>query len=124
MLADVRPEGTLHRITFALAGDDPRIALRAADELTAADRADLDARLARLDRNGAWTLDTLRLIEAHPARRAGDLAGMLGREPLQDFKNDVRKLKGLGLTESLTVGYRLSPRAVAYLDGLPTLPNA
>jgi hypothetical protein len=28
---------------------------------------------------------------------------------------DVRKLKALGLTESLPVGYRLSPRGRAYL---------
>jgi hypothetical protein len=31
------------------------------------------------------------------------------------FKLDVRKLKRLGLTESLEVGYRLSPRGRAYL---------
>ena len=34
------------------------------------------------------------------------------------FKADVRKLKELGLTESLTVGYRLSPRGRAVLDDL------
>jgi hypothetical protein len=28
---------------------------------------------------------------------------------------DVRKLKNLGLTHSLEVGYRLSPRGIAYL---------
>jgi hypothetical protein len=32
------------------------------------------------------------------------------------FKVNVRKLKALGLTESLEVGYRLSPRAEAFLD--------
>jgi hypothetical protein len=31
------------------------------------------------------------------------------------FKVRVRKLKGLGLTESLEIGYRLSPRGVALL---------
>ncbi len=31
------------------------------------------------------------------------------------FKRDVRKLKELGLTESLAVGYRISPRGRAYL---------
>jgi hypothetical protein len=31
------------------------------------------------------------------------------------FKADVRKLKELGLTESLEVGYRLSPRGRAVL---------
>ena len=34
------------------------------------------------------------------------------------FKRDVRKLKELGLTESLDVGYRLSPRGRAVLDRL------
>ena len=33
------------------------------------------------------------------------------------FKADVRKLKALGLTESLERGYRLSPRGRAYLGG-------
>ena len=32
------------------------------------------------------------------------------------FKADVRKLKELGLTESLPVGYRLSPRGERYLE--------
>jgi hypothetical protein len=31
------------------------------------------------------------------------------------FKTDVRKLKRLGLTISLDVGYRLSPRGEAFL---------
>ena len=41
----------------------------------------------------------------HPAVRAADLAESFGRERL-DFKRDVRKLKELGLTESLEIGYR------------------
>jgi hypothetical protein len=40
----------------------------------------------------------------------------MGRETLP-FKRDVRKLKELGLTESLEVGYRLSPRGRAYRRG-------
>jgi len=32
-----------------------------------------------------------------------------------DLKRDVRKLKNLGLTHSLDVGYRISPRGAAYL---------
>ena len=51
-----------------------------------------------------------------PAIRAGDLADEVGRERLP-FKADVRKLKNLGLTISLGVGYELSPRGQAYLDG-------
>ncbi len=41
-----------------------------------------------------------------------DLARELAREPVA-FKRDVRKLKELGLTESLEVGYRLAPRGEA-----------
>jgi hypothetical protein len=56
----------------------------------------------------------LRAIAARPATRAADLAASFGRET-QPFKLDVRKLKNLGLTLSLEVGYRLSPRGEAYL---------
>jgi hypothetical protein len=56
----------------------------------------------------------LRLIADRPGTRAADLAAELGREKLP-FKAEVRKLKELGLTESLQVGYRLSPRGRAYL---------
>ena len=55
----------------------------------------------------------LELIAANPDVRAPELAARLGRETLA-FKRDVRKLKELGLTESLPVGYRLSPRGRAY----------
>ena len=83
------------------------------------DDEEIDRRLDRLDAaspTGAWTRATLGLIARKPAVRAGDLAAELGRERLP-FKADVRKLKRLGLTESLDVGYRLSPRGRAYLDG-------
>jgi hypothetical protein len=78
----------------------------------------IEARLERLDRAspvGPWTRATLDIIARRPAVRAGDLAAELGRERLP-FKADVRKLKRLGLTESLDVGYRLSPRGRSYLD--------
>ena len=75
----------------------------------------ITARLARLDGEEPWTRATLELIGRKPEVRAGDLAAELGRERLE-FKADVRKLKKLGLTESLEIGYRLSPRGRAYLD--------
>ena len=78
----------------------------------------IDTRLDRLDRNsptGPWTRATLDIIARRPAVRAGDLAADLGRERMP-FKADVRKLKRLGLTESLDVGYRLSARGRAYFD--------
>jgi hypothetical protein len=110
-------EGRLYRIAFHLAGEDPRVALRERSDLTAEDLAEIERRLARLDRSsthGPWTDDVLRLIESRPGVRAGDLADALGRERLP-FKADVRKLNALGLTESLEVGYRLSPRGRAWL---------
>jgi hypothetical protein len=58
----------------------------------------------------------LRLIAANPGRRAPDLARRRGLDT-RPFKIDVRTLKALGLTESLAVGYRLSPRGRAYLKG-------
>ncbi|MGB3441999.1 MAG: hypothetical protein WBA97_24910 [Actinophytocola sp.] len=94
--------------------DDPRAALAATAELSTEDIAEITRRLARLDRANRWTGETLEIIQRRPAVRAGDLAAELGREMLP-FKVDVRKLKNLGLTLSLEVGYRLSPRGEAYL---------
>ncbi|MGO4722688.1 MULTISPECIES: hypothetical protein [unclassified Inquilinus] len=111
-------EGEFYRIAFRLQGADPRAALREQDDLTPEDLAALRQRLERLDqsgRHGAWTWALLRLIADGPGIRAADLAARCGRETLT-FKTDVRKLKALGLTESLEVGYRLSPRGRALLD--------
>ena len=117
--AALRGEGETYRIAFRLAGPDPRIALRADAALGPDDRAAIAARLARLDgasSHGPWTAVTLRAIADAPGVRAADLAAGLGREKLP-FKADVRKLKTLGLTESLERGYRLSPRGRAWLEG-------
>jgi hypothetical protein len=118
LIASLRPEGRLYRIEFRRLGDDPRTALRERAEISEAEREELDARLARMDRarGKPWTRRVLELIAERPETRAVDLAASLGREKLP-FKQDVRKLKELGLTESLMVGYRLSPRGRAYLDG-------
>lgn len=110
-------EGRLYRIEFRRAGDDPRIALREDDQLSAADLADLQTRLARLDKAskiGPWTERVLRLVERHPERRSADLA-KLSRLEQEWLKLNIRKLKNLGLTESLEIGYRISPRGLAYL---------
>jgi Mn-dependent DtxR family transcriptional regulator len=58
---------------------------------------------------GRWVRATLDLIARHPATRAEALAAALGLAK-DAFKPRVRRLKELGLTESLEVGYRLSPR--------------
>ena len=117
-------EGELYRIAFRLQGEDPRAALRQQDDLTAEDFAALRERLDRLDRSarhGAWTRAVLRLIGERPGTRAPDLAARFGRDTAA-FKTDVRKLKALGLTESLEVGYRLSPRGRALLDRIGEVP--
>ncbi len=78
------------------------------------------ARLAKLDsgsRHGKWTLDFLELIDQHNATLAAKLATQIGHETAV-FKPMVRKLKALGLTESLEVGYRLSPRGETVLGAI------
>lgn len=118
--AEVAPDTPLFRVRFRyVAEEDARRVMARDSELSAADCAAIDARLARMDASrvsGPWTRATLALIAAHPRRRAGDLADLLGRERL-DFKKDVRRLKALGLTISHEVGYELSPRGRAYVDG-------
>lgn len=109
-------EGDLYRVGIRLAGPDPRVALREDADLDADAVAAVSASLARKDRAAAepWTRQYLDLIAAHPGVVARELAAGLGMER-DDFKVRVRRLKELGLTESLDVGYRLSPRGRAYL---------
>ena len=118
--ADLRgdPDQPVYRVRFRAAdGPDPRDVLAARATMEAAEAAELDRRLERLDRAsswGPWTADTLALIAARPGVRAPDLAASVGRETAP-FKLDVRKLKALGLTTSRRIGYELSPRGRAYL---------
>ena len=115
-LIDRREGAHVYRMAVTLAGADPRVALRQQAELSEEDRRDLDRRLDRMDaaRGAPWTREVLRLIAERPGVRAPDLAASLDRETLP-FKRDVRKLKELGLTVSLAVGYEISPRGRAYL---------
>ena len=115
-----KDEGDFYRVRLRYAGDDPRIALRANDDLSDEGVAALTGTLDRLDKGssfGPWTRATLRLIAARPHVRAPDLAASVGRETLP-FKDDVRKLKALGLTISHSPGYELSPRGRALLARL------
>ena len=117
--ASIRGEGTLLRIELRLVGDDPRVVLRA----TLPDAAAIDAiaqRLSKIDRASAapWTASYLRLIAAQPGVVSHTLARQVGADTAP-FKRRVRQLKELGLTESLEVGYRLSPRGRAVLALLP-----
>jgi hypothetical protein len=118
-------EGDLYRITFRRIGADPLIALRKEAKLTKKEMKSVIAALNRLDHasaSGAWTRRILHLIDKYPARRVPDLATSIGRDPMI-FKREVKKLKELGLTEALEVGYRLSPRGRVVLAEIsePTL---
>jgi hypothetical protein len=110
----------LWRVGLRHAGADPRIALREDGDLDAAALAEITEALARIDRRtrrGPWTREVLELIDRRPEILAAELAAELGRDT-QPFKADVRRLKELGLTESLETGYRLSPRGRAVLSHL------
>jgi hypothetical protein len=104
VVALLRPDGDLYRIGFHRVGDDPRIALRAS---TGVD----DIRLP------PYGEAFLALIAANPGVVSTELAPQVGMER-QPFKERVRRLKALGLTESLEIGYRLSPRGEALLTQL------
>jgi hypothetical protein len=111
------PDRPVFRVGLRWAGEDPRIGLRQQPP-TPQELAEIRARLARLDAAsaiGPWTGPTLAIIDRSPEVRAPDLAAALGRDT-PSFKRDVRKLKELGLTESLDIGYRLSPRGQAVVD--------
>jgi hypothetical protein len=113
---DRRPARHTYVITVSYLAPDERPELAADDRLT---DADVDAITTRLDRWDAaaenpWTRQYLEMIGANEAVRAPDLALRVGLE-VPRFKRRVRQLKGLGLTISLDVGYRLSPRGKAFL---------
>jgi len=111
---DTMKEGDLCIIRLHYAGEDPRIALRNKRDLDAAELDEARAALDKLDGKAPWTRAALALIGKHPGRLAEELAAELGLEKTR-FKNRVSKLKELGLTESLEVGYRLSPRGETVL---------
>jgi hypothetical protein len=124
LLAATRGEESLplYRLRFeVLAGEDPRAVLGAASDLSADDVQALVDRLARADRassDGPWTAAALRVIAECPGVVSTELAARVGAERLV-FKRRVRTLKALGLTTSLEVGYRLTPRGEALVAHLP-----
>ena len=117
-MLDSRGDFPIWRISLHWEGEDPRRELREDADLSSSDLTALRDRLDRMDQasaHGPWTRETLELIAARPEVLAVELAESVGRERLP-FKRDVRKLKELGLTESLQRGYRLSPRGRAFMD--------
>jgi hypothetical protein len=110
----------IYSLRVFFAGDDPRKALREDDDLTEAELNEIIAKLKKLDANskrGDWTQTYLQLIHDRPNTYSGVLAKSVGVD-IPHFKPWVRKLKALGLTESLEVGYRLSPRGEKVLQAL------
>jgi hypothetical protein len=111
-LGDAEP---VWRIDFVLVGQDDRIERRESTDHECI--AGVLSTLQRLDRTAPWTAATLELIERCPAIVSTTLAGEMGMDRVV-FKQKVRKLKELGLTESLEIGYRLSARGRAVLREL------
>ncbi len=110
----------IYRIAVRYAGEDPRMELRQQADLSADEIADIIAKLRKLDagsQRGNWTQLYLQMIHDQPNTHAAILAEQLGLD-IPRFKPWVRKLKALGLTESLRPGYRLSPRGRTVLDAM------
>jgi DNA-binding MarR family transcriptional regulator len=109
-------QAPLYRVMLSPGGEDPRAALRQ----TKLSAKEADALIARLDgwdatsKHGPWAWPSLTWIKEHPGRRAQDWADTLGVEK-KWIKANIRRLKAHGLTESLEVGYRLSPRGKALM---------
>jgi hypothetical protein len=118
-LKDPAPGSTVWRVDLQYVGIDDRIERRTVADLSDDDIATLRTKLDRLDRHAPkpWTRTTLQLIEKYPGVVSTALARHTGQER-PDFKINVRKLKEMGLTESLKVGYQLSPRGEALLRAI------
>jgi len=110
--AAIGRDTVLHRVRFHYVAEPPK-----RPELPLSEIAKRLARLDAASERGPWTLAALRLIEENRAVVARLLAEEMGL-PTLDFKARVRKLKTLGLTVSMPVGYELSELGQTYLDSL------
>jgi hypothetical protein len=113
-------ETDIYRIRLHYVGEDPRKALREQADLSDAELSEIIEKLRKLDENsqrGDWTQLYLQMIHDRPNTHAAKLAASIGLD-IPHFKPWVRKLKALGLTESLRPGYRLSPRGEKVLEAL------
>jgi len=109
---------TVYRVQLRHGGDGDRVELALEDQLSAEDIEMIAAKLAKLDAKRAWTQKTLAIIAERPRIAASQLAAALGRKDKLEFKEDVRKLKKLGLTQSFEVGYEVSPRGRTYMAAM------
>lgn len=115
-------EKPLYRIALAGIEADGRVTLRTNAVFDAAGIAELEQRFARWEKaRPGYFPAILKAIGDNPEVPAAVLAEGLKVEKLR-FKQDVRKLKELGLTESLATGYRLSARGEAAIERLGFRP--
>lgn len=116
-----RDEGTIYRIKLHYKSRDPRKELREDDDLSIDELIRIAQKLEKIDQRSysePWTYTVLLGIRQHPGMRAGDLSVQLNVKKSW-LKRNVRKLKEMGLTISLSPGYQLSPRGevvVEYLE--------
>jgi hypothetical protein len=115
----------IYKIKVHWVGEDPRKALSSNDKLSKKEIDEIIGKLQKLDQGsqrGNWTQLYLQMIHDQPNTHAEILAGQIGLT-IPTFKPWVRKLKALGLTESLRPGYRLSPRGKKVLQALRKKDN-
>lgn len=108
---------TLYRIRLHYTGEDPRIALRENSDVSGNETALILKKLQGMDARsiyGPWTKKVMGHILRYPETKAGDMAVDLNMDK-EWLKINIRKLKTLGLTESTSPGYRLSPRGEVVL---------
>ncbi len=121
LLGDLYDRGEdIYRIGVHYIGEDPREALRESSDLSDQELDSVISELKKLDagsQRGEWTQQYLQMIHDQPNVHARILAESIGLD-IPRFKPWVRKLKALGLTESLRPGYRLSPRGETVLAAL------
>jgi hypothetical protein len=126
LLADLYDrDEDIYRIGVHWVGEDPRKSLRQNDDLSDGELNEIIEKLRDLDsrsKRGKWTQLYLQMIHDQPNTHAAILAGQIGLD-IPTFKPWVRKLKALGLTESLRPGYRLSPRGEKVLTALRQSQN-
>jgi hypothetical protein len=113
-------ETDIYRIKVRYLGEDPRKELRQQADMSDEELDVIIDKLHKLDtgsQRGDWTQLYLQMIHDRPNTHAAKLADSIGLD-IPHFKPWVRKLKALGLTESLRPGYRLSPRGEKVLKAL------
>lgn len=115
-----KDKGDIYKIHFELERADPRIKLRANTDILNDEMNEIISKLKRYDTSGKiknWTFKVLEILDREPGKYAIEYATKLGYEK-EWFKMNIRKLKNLGLTISLSNGYDISPRGKVVLKEL------